>query len=394
MSRQDGTQQVFLATRWDGFGGRLRAICSAMALADLKGGSFRFTWDPSRARVPHPVLGLAETFSADFAARHFIADPESLPPGPEYITVSQSGLARMAPALPPAEVRARMGAAFAAIGFAPALADAIALAGQVTLPAHCSAMHLRAGDIIYGAFNRNLRFTRNGLPHELARHLIAAEQAEGRAVILFGQDAGLIAHLARTTGAIPSASLTPAAPAGVIPSALYDMVLMARTDRVIAGKSAFALLSGMIGRAALISAGDLIALPRALALIHAGLAQPQDMDISLEQRNFSISWALGADTAGLTDDQIHALLDRGIANDPTNALFRFLQAARHYAAGNMAAGEAAMTATLALNRQDPVRRYFRDKNYVAGCFDAPGAVRAAAAQGAPVARTAVARGGG
>jgi hypothetical protein len=393
MAGHDSGGSVFLAVRWDGFGERLRAICSAMALAELKGGSFRFTWDPSRARVPHPVLDLAQTFSADFAARHFIADPESLPPGPAYVTVTQTGLARLAPELAPDDVRARLGAAFAAIGFAPPLAAAITAAQAVALPGACTALHLRAGDIVYGRFNRKLCFSRKGLPHEIARHLIGVEQGAGRQVVLFGQDAGLIAHLARVTGAVTAARLTPPGPAGVIPSALYDMALMARCDRIIAGDSGFAALAGVIGRARQVAATDLVPQDRALALIHAGLARPPDPDISPEQANFSIAWALADNTDSLTDVQIHALLDRAVQTDPGNAMFRFLQAARHYAAGNIVAGEAVMTAALALNRDDPIRRYFRPDLYAPGCFDAPGAVRAAAAAaaGARAARIAVRR---
>ena len=249
-------------------GERLNSLLNAMRLAEILGVDFRFTWpigivgkDPHHAIVPPEQF-----FSADFVAAHLMATADTrggfeMLAGPaddlgslrRQLDAVDRGLiapgrplnTRIDPEAVPAVTRG-FSAEFDAVGFHPSIEAAIAAARAVPLSAptvgHPPAGRrppLRALPLLDAYWYKVV-------PIPVARALIARFQADGREVVVFGEDVRAIGDLCATTGATDAATRRPSSDMSPAEAAMFDLVLLSRCDRIIGGWSGFAIQAASI----------------------------------------------------------------------------------------------------------------------------------------------------
>jgi hypothetical protein len=252
----EATLRTVAAVRSDGLGQRLNSLLMAMHLADRLGVGYVFEWESTKSRAAHhAVLSARDTFNNDYRFERVLRRPpgghvaidgravdlEALraqADGAEGWLVADDGSYKSLPAeilaTPPGYFRGL----FDQIDFRRYIKRAIAAAERVVLPPDAAAIHLRAGDIIYGGFRFTDRFNSKVIALPVARRLIEALAAEGRTVVLFGQDPAA-ADLFRNRRDILIAADRSTRLETDIEQAMFEIILMSRCDQIHAGRVPF-----------------------------------------------------------------------------------------------------------------------------------------------------------
>ncbi|RZJ95819.1 MAG: hypothetical protein EON88_09450 [Brevundimonas sp.] len=255
--------------RPDGLGIRLQCLLEAMHLSDLLGAGFAVVWpDPVEGVEHHAVRPAIETFTQAYCDAHVVERPDAgayaeVPPSitdlSDLAAVADGTggwMVRRANVLGnlPEALRKPAGGGFRrlfdSIQFQPHLSAAIAQADDVPLPETPVALHLRAGDIIYGKHRFGARFTRKVISLPIARQLIERLKEQGRSVVLFSQDPAVARLFREEYGVIVAADTAPQG--DPVAQALFEIALMARCGEIYAGNSVFAQIAALIGESALI----------------------------------------------------------------------------------------------------------------------------------------------
>ena len=344
-----------MAVRRDGLGQRLRLILEAMHLADLLGAGYRFAWEGEKVEH-HAVPRAADLFQPEYLTAHVLDGPprnlvtidrpaESLAALREAAEGTEGWLMHSGTALKslPSEVRATEPGGyrrlFDRIGFIPPIPDAIAAADRIDLPADAVAIHLRAGDIIYGKFRFTDHFTSKVVCLPVARRMIDTLIAEGRQVVLFSQDPA-VSDLIRETPGVTIAADHTAHLESAIEKALFEVVLMSRCDLIYAGNSAFPILAGLIGDRS-------VRRPNAY-FTNAEQARIIGQDLALGRCNADpplqiafTAWSAAHLQAWHPAEAIPRL-QTAIRHDPVNGFYRLKLAMHHYALGQTPEVEAAL----------------------------------------------------
>lgn len=355
-----------LARRADGLGERLNCLLNAMRLAHLLDTGFRFSWPTRLADDPHhAIVPAQEFFSPAFLAHHGVDHAQAgtgfvSPVGPvgdldslrAQLAASERGL--LAPSRPlsslidpgavPAVTRG-LSAEFAAVGFHPRVESAMAAARAVSLRSGTVGIHLRAGDNLFGRYRAWTRYWYKVVPAPIARALIDRFRAEGRDVLLFGQDSVLIDQLCADTGAIDAATLRTAFTQRA-EQAMFDLVLLSRCDRIISGWSGFAIQAASIADKSVERHLDLIAPAEAIDLTRADLARHGERYDSTH-RAFAWWAAYYPARDELTREEAIDLVGRAHQADPTNSRYRLHLAALNYRHGQAEVGDGILVDALA-----------------------------------------------
>ena len=255
---------VFVANRHDGMGERLRAILNAMVLAKENDGSFLFTWKTNNLDF-HATSEKNLIFNCDFQKKYLIdgQDLNNLKIHPiektPFITakdfedykgvlVQQNEIVKMLP-YPYANFDSKnYQTAFNEIGFSDQLIAAKSHAESIEITSKAVAIHIRAGDIVYGQYRDMPIFYGKVTPFYLLDHVIKILVKAGSEIIIFGQDDVFCRYLADKYDALYSKELLrPEYNDSQI--ALFDVILMSKCKEVIAGHSGFSTLSEWIGGA-------------------------------------------------------------------------------------------------------------------------------------------------
>jgi len=359
--------KVVLARRSDGLGERLNAVLNAIRLSDLLGVEFRFTWPLDHAdEESHAIAPADQFFSRAFLADHRVdhdtmAEGFVLPAGPAddldtlraqlasaprgLLAPNRSLASRIDGEAVPAVLRG-YSSEFARIGFHPDIEAAIEAARAAPLPAESTGIHLRAGDILDGRFRLENRFSTKVISASVARALIERSRADGSTVLVFGQDADLIAELCRSTGAIDAATLRPEAGLSRFAEAMFDMVLLSRCARIIGGSSGFAVHAAYLGDKMVDVYSKLVRPMEAVAITRADLAR-HGPTYHAKHRAFSWWSAYYEARKQLTADEAIELVGAALEADPTNPRYLLRLAALHYREGRADSGDDALGQALA-----------------------------------------------
>jgi hypothetical protein len=359
--------KVVLSQRGDGLGERLNSLLNAMRLAEILEVDFRFTWpigvvgtDPHHAIVPP-----GEFFSADFTAAHLMTTAEARGgfdelAGPaedldslrRQLAAAERGL--KAPSRPlttlidpqavPAVSRG-FSTEFDAVGFHPSIEAAIAAARAVPLGAGTAAIHLRAGDNLFGRYRAWTTYWYKVVPIPVARALIERFQAEDREVLVFGEDARAIAELCESTGATDASTKRPTSGMTPAEAAMFDLVLLSRCDRIISGWSGFAIQAAAISDKLVERHLDLVEPPEFIELTRADMACHGDR-YDPTHRSFAWWAAYYAARNELPYEEAVDLLTSAIEADPTNPRARLRLAALSYRYGHFGRGDDALVEAL------------------------------------------------
>lgn len=313
---------------------------SAIYLSRVATSDFAFTWDETLVSdLNHAVLSAQETFDAAFLDRHMVpgfdpADYGALPDrveslrqlkavaGPRgwllrknnFPNVLASGLR-----LPAGAMRS----VFESLPFAPGLKAAVAAAAGAALPSNVTAVHLRAGDIVYGDWRFSTGIADKVICMPVADLLIQRLLAEGAGVLLFAQDQQVAERYAGRPGLLISADL--ADPSwGPAQQALFEITLMGRAGRIVAGSSGFARLAAELSDRRPQSVDAILNAEVRLAAIEAGVVT--DDGLPPLQTAFAAWVGYLAATDLRQSERAEALLRAAIDRDRVNGLYRVTQA--------------------------------------------------------------------
>jgi hypothetical protein len=371
------TPRLFSASRTDGLGERLRALLNARVLAEHFGGRFGFLWGEMTKGTEldhHSVAPVSETFSPDFIAAHHL-DRQSLdrmqtmslgmamqvqamagafPSDVDAIEVSQGNLSGQGVVLPPGtDLTTLYRRAWDSLPFVPALEEARRLAETVSFPARAAAIHLRAGDIVYGHHRLTDRFHCKVCAYPIVEEVIRNQIRDGFTPVLFGQDFALCRYLRDRHGALLATDLAVGQVFDKTQQAIFDVSLMSRCERIFAEDSGFASLATWI-------AGTERSLPlfdyradQKVALIEAAIfADKSSADVSPQQRAFACRNAFVVSGIHFpTEPRFQRLLDHAREMDPENDFYSFVQAVASYASGDTKTAEAMIGVLLSGKRR-------------------------------------------
>lgn len=278
-------KKVVLMNRRDGLGERLCAMMNALRLADALGHRFAFSWesdvwnpvyhqlDISGGQIVrgHSITPVDKLFSPRFIKANYIADgalPKVLPFSPQFGSMQavraveeeedmfgwepdQHMFSSAVEQLVSRQRAMSYPKAFLAIEFASSISKVIDQARSIDLGSF-DALHLRSGDMVYGQIRKWGHWSNKVLNPSVAGDLIAETRRHGRRAVLFGQDVQTLEYLRETHGAVLASDLT----LGLsnVEQAMFDIVLMSRAERIIAGNSGFSRAACMAGGKALSSA--------------------------------------------------------------------------------------------------------------------------------------------
>lgn len=265
------TNRVAVADRPDGLGARLCAIFNALLVSEITGCHFAFTWPETYVNTDnfHAVPEVGHVFSDAFVKLHYLS-PSSishLSPTPlllpnkmpveqaqhyfnshlqEYnISLPWNQLLRRL-AVSPEERRHLVLSVTSRMQLSDELAEVRRRAASLAFPRRSTAIHLRAGDIVYGRFAENPNFAGKTIPAPLAKLIIDEDQSDA-CFVLFGQEPEFASMLAAKGIALDGAQILPDLNSSPISWALKDVFLMARCGGYYAGSSGFIAFAENIG---------------------------------------------------------------------------------------------------------------------------------------------------
>lgn len=341
----------FIAHRTDGLGARLLNLLVTMVLAERHGGEMAFTWRQVR-RDFHAIDFAEAIFAPSFLERHLVPasatrgrgialiqpdDPfddaavrAKLASAPATLVVSRAD--RPAPLLSAFRTASDnpFARAFARIAFTPPLERARTRAGEIALPEHPVALHLRAGDIVFGSYRFRTGFETKVISLPLAIHLMATCARNGQTPVLFGQDERAVRWLAERFGGVVAAELIGDVPGNAAAQAVLEMALIARMEAIHGGISSFVQVPALVGGIELLDPSEDDDKTALAQVIIDGLGIVE-AEAAIDPLHVAFA-AWSAATYGRDGLDLSArrrALETAIRHDPANAFYRLELAASH-----------------------------------------------------------------
>lgn len=335
--------KIFLAQRTDGFGERLRAILNAKALANYYSAEFKFSWEPMHYSVQdmHSIASKELTFSENFIEDyhvdvnnihahciHKVEDYERNLSHEKirYFNVTQTTNISKEPFLKKAFSEINLADIFFSINFSAELEHAINFAQHANIDESSIAIHLRAGDIMYGVYRCTDNYVDKAIPYTLAMSFIKMFLDQGYNILLFGQDNEFCQFLVKEYNATYADSLCPKTYTKE-QRALFDIVLMSKCSKVIAGPSGFSTLACNIGNVKRLDSRSILPKDKSVLSTIKMLKETfGGVNVPSFQVAFACNWAISNGRDFIEDEDFHFLVNLGFENDPSNYLFVFLKA--------------------------------------------------------------------
>ena len=363
--------KIFLVTRNDGLGERLKAMLNAIVLADYFGVDFKIRWrlNPTLTGGGHCIVAAAATFDPVFIADHCMTNPDltrfvTLKPlglpledirklldsAPDGIIVNQEAIERLVTGLD--DLPGRLKDAWRRIDFASDLRDEMARAATIPLPPNAVALHLRAGDMIYGNFRLFDSYTHKALCYPVAKHIIEERLAAGQTPVIFGQDVPTCRLLAGKFGLKLASDLLDLT--DDLGTALAEIVLMSRCAQIYAGVSGFSRVAELIGGGKIITpAGESAASVVDVIASDPDLYDPE-VPLSGPQRAFAFYNLVHYGRDVVAPESLIEALDCALFYDRGNAFYAILKAMYETEVGKLDDAERTLCDMLSVSLQDDV----------------------------------------
>ena len=250
------------ATRRDGVGGRLITLLNAMYMAKLLNCGFSFNWieisydvNDSGSQQVH-VDSVEKVFSAPFVQEHHLELPSSykhhdvkLFRKGKYFhrhlanpsSHELQGVLHATNLLPTEQFQARLlppdsyyKLLFETIAFSPEFKKIIDAALRADVPDDYTALHMRAGDVIHTAWREGILWANKTAPLQITKMALEKMNGEKRKVIVFGEDAEVLAYLGSVYTFSVAADYLPAYDLSPHQRDFFEAVLMSRATKIYA----------------------------------------------------------------------------------------------------------------------------------------------------------------
>jgi hypothetical protein len=343
--------KTFLAKRTDGFGARIRAMVNAIALSEYFKVDFRFNYmkrEGNNAKF-HSVASIDSIFSNEFISKYHIDtnelskstivepknfDMKIINDENKFYNIDHINTLGEAPILNRVLTEMNYKEFFSKIEFTEKLEDAKNNAYNIDLNKPTIAIHLRAGDIVYGNFRYMPNYVKFVIPYTMVFGLIERYKKENYNIIIFGQDNELCNYLVGKYGIQYADSLVPKEFNNEQRS-LFDIVLMSRCKKIIAGNSGFSLLSSYIGGIEIIDPNSIYSTTDicniSLTHLRTNLKYSGVSDL---QTSFACLYTLAVCENILLEEDYFYLTGLGFKKDPTNYYFIILEIVFLYKTNN------------------------------------------------------------
>lgn len=330
---------VFVANRTDGLGARLMAIVNAIALSRYFKTGFEFSWDPvssMETAADHAIGSPSDIFSDDFLQNHlsdgraavslvdFLANEGRGEHGEQSkVLVPWTSIYDASSSLRTAVPPQALSDAFWQIGFSEKMARAINLARNLPLAGEGVGLHLRAGDIIYGRYRFNARFTSKVLPYPLCISFIESEKSKGHQPVLFGQDRELCHSISEHYGAIFVGDYHEQFEFDDHQAAIFDIVLMSRCKKVFGGSSAFSLIAQIAGQFELLDPSEILPAEERVSVLRHFVTGDGGNHVAASdlQRSFCYWYMVFFFGDHLSNEELETCLRTALELDPCNSFY-------------------------------------------------------------------------
>lgn len=354
----------FHAARTDGLGQRLKTMATARLFAKRYDGNFTFSWKlrVGEHAIHHAIEPVEETFSKEYIDKFYSESPPDgkiIKFGDLTKILAKSALTEKVSIIDPNVVlenkstksllqEGTPGAfkeALYSIGFSKKATDAIKHAERLRDVGSSVAIHMRAGDVIYGNFRFTDRWITKIVPYRLATILANESKKKGKMVFLFGQDENIGKAIAESTGAMWVPDLYKNLDYSVLQKALFEVTLMSKCAEIISGTSAFSEIAALAAE-----------IPRTLPARYlenegAQRVLTEQIDDKIEdaasdmQKAFSFSstafWMLRDPNPDF--DRVTDYIKHAISLEETNGYYWLLLAIMHFRARDIGAAEDAIS---------------------------------------------------
>ncbi|MCL1854767.1 MAG: hypothetical protein FWF86_03450, partial [Clostridia bacterium] len=240
---------------------------------------------------------------------------------------------------------------FRTIPFHPTIIQVIEQAYAVDLPENFVVLHMRSGDVVFGAYRREaLRHAKRAVPIQLAKMILEHEK---RPVLLFGEDQDTLRRLADSHGHRLAADFYPSIAMSNTQRAFFEMLLMSRAAEIYAG------IRTLFARTALFLGRDI-----KMTDIHTKFSQ-EDMfdffqrDLAIHapgnkalQNAFSYAYLYLIGRERKSPHELMDLLAAALAHDPENDGYRIFTAIELFRAGDAGRADALLGNCLHLQCED------------------------------------------
>ncbi|MCZ8531492.1 discoidin domain-containing protein [Alteromonas sp. PRIM-21] len=364
---QDNT--TFYSLRNDGLGERLKSLLNAMVLSKEYQSEFKFTWTtPENLGPTHVIAAPDTTFSSEFLERHLIAEPPSdahvLDKKPDFVNgelrvksaiqVSQNSIYIQVPELKKHIPLKQFENAFHEIGFSDEVRDAIEYASKVTLKPNAVSVHLRSGDIVYGRYRHNDRYTNKVISWAQADFMVSSLKKQGLDVVLFGQSPQVCRTLADKYDCIYLNDHEQVQNFTALQLAFFDIILMSRTTRIFAGKSGFSQFAELIGGGEICAPDAEFDRAEMATHIEKLLNEADEQAVDDLQIAFSC-WHYVYNFKDIVNStQTVKLLEKGIEKDPDNLFYKIVLATLLFEKGDVDSAEDTISLVLSKRSDDSV----------------------------------------
>lgn len=267
---------VFFSNRFDGFGERLRALLNTIIAAELYQGEFFFSWVDRGTGFNqfHSTANHNDIFSEKFVNDHLmekdlidrmdLINSQQLYAGNIEKLLSYDGILmdrhHIAKQVNSELLKAKgynYKDAFDKIEFSDELMKAKNDSKNILSNQKSVAIHLRSGDIVYGAYRLAGQAWDKVVPIYVLDNLIRHYKSKGYQIVIFGQDADFCKELSFDYDIIYSANFMEQ-DYTISQESLFDITLMSQCEIIIAGNSGFATISSWIGNSLLVSYKEIV----------------------------------------------------------------------------------------------------------------------------------------
>lgn len=382
------------ANRSDGLGERLRGIFNAIVISEITGAPFKFAW-PMKGwpRDHHAINAAHEIFSERFIREYF--DPSdgahklpriALPKGnlqhvrnvltdalghSPYASPQTPSLINLLKA-PEDTLATLTRKAVDKMEFAPRIARIRDMVlHRDDFPAQAAAIHLRAGDVLYGRHADNPRWLNKVICAPMAAVLARHLKGGGMTPVFFGQEPHIAHRLAKRFDCCIAEDFNPQDCNSDLEIAFADIFLMSRCSVIYAGNSGFAKIASQFSRLPQHNPLDVYKAGQWPQLLHEEVSNHAET-YSPEQRAYAyFTCYYYALQAGMKKE-LSKYISLARHHNPKNNMYAFLEAITPLHTGELQKAEELMSAYFEDAIRQPEQKFSKTERVQTLCANSNG----------------------